>query len=50
VRAQVSRDLPTLEQHLNQAKQIARQVGVDPEKALKNRKDVARSKNPSRDD
>jgi putative membrane protein len=41
VRRVVNQDLPTLEQHFNQAKQIARQVGVDPEKALRNRKDIA---------
>jgi putative membrane protein len=49
VRVLVNRGLPTLEQHLNQAKEIGRQVGVDPEKALRNRKDVARSKNKDKD-
>jgi putative membrane protein len=50
VRRLVNSGLPTLEQHLAQAKQLARQVGVDPEKALKNRKDVARSRNQNQDD
>jgi putative membrane protein len=50
VRALVSRGLSTIEQHLAEAKQVGRQVGVDPEKALKNRKDVARNKNKDRDD
>jgi putative membrane protein len=45
VRRLVNQDLPSLEQHFNQAKQIARQVGVDPEKALRNRKDVAGERN-----
>jgi predicted outer membrane protein len=49
VRALVNRGLPTLEQHLDQAKQIGRQVGVDPEKALRNRKDIARDKNKDKD-
>jgi predicted outer membrane protein len=37
--------LPTLQQDLNQAKQVARQVGVNPDEALRNRSDVARDKN-----
>ena len=41
VRRLVNQDLPTLEQHFSQARQLARQVGVDPDKALKNRKDIA---------
>jgi putative membrane protein len=48
VRNLVNRGLPSLEQHLNEAKQIARQVGVDPEKALRNRKDIARERNQAR--
>jgi putative membrane protein len=48
VRRLVNQDLPTLEQHLNEARQIARQVGVDPEKALRNRKDIARERNRAR--
>ncbi|HEX6434763.1 MAG TPA: DUF4142 domain-containing protein [Gemmatimonadales bacterium] len=50
VRQMVNRSLSTFEQHLELAKQVGRQVGVDPEKALKNRKDVARNKNKDRDD
>jgi putative membrane protein len=45
VRRMVNQDLTTLEQHFNQAKQIARQVGVDPEKALRNRKDIDQERN-----
>jgi putative membrane protein len=45
VRELVNRGLPTLERHLEQAKQIGRQVGVNPEAALRNRTDVARDRN-----
>jgi putative membrane protein len=41
VRNLVNRDLPTVEQLYAQAQQVARQVGVNPEKALKNRTDIA---------
>jgi len=37
--------LPTLQQDLNQAKQVARKVGVNPEDALRKRTDLARDKN-----
>lgn len=45
VRRLVNQDLPTLEQHFSQARQLARQVGVDPDKALKNRKDIPQDGN-----
>lgn len=50
VRALVNRGLPTLEQHLAQSKQIGRKVGVDPNDALRNRKDIARDRNNDRDE
>jgi putative membrane protein len=50
VRRLVNEGLPTMEQHLSEAKRIARQVGVDPEKALRNRKDVARERGRDRND
>lgn len=49
VRTLVNRGLPTLEQHLSLAKQIGRQVGVDPEKALRNRKDIDRGRDKDKD-
>jgi predicted outer membrane protein len=45
VRNQVDRDLPTIQQLYAQAQQVSRQVGVNPEAALRNRTDVATSKN-----
>jgi putative membrane protein len=48
VRELVNRGLPTLRQHLEQAKQIGRQVGVDPDAALRNRSDIARDRNDDR--
>jgi putative membrane protein len=45
VRRLVNQGLPTEEQHLAQAKQIARQVGVDPDEAVR----VAREKNKNYD-
>lgn len=45
VRQLVSRGLPTMEQHFEQAKQIGRQVGVNPEAVLRNRTDLARDRN-----
>lgn len=50
VRRLVNQDLPTLEQHFSQARQLARQVGVDPDKALKNRKDIAHDGNQASKD
>ena len=44
VRRLVDAGLPTLEQHLSQAKQVGRQVGVNPDQALRNRTDIARDK------
>jgi putative membrane protein len=49
VRRLVNAGLPTLEQHFNQAKQIGRQVGVNPDNALRNRTDIARDKNKDKD-
>jgi putative membrane protein len=48
VRRLVNQGLPTMEQHLSEAKRIARQVGVDPEKALRNRKDIAKERGRDR--
>jgi putative membrane protein len=45
VRNQVDRDLPTIQQLYAQAQQVSRQVGVNPDAALRNRTDVATSKN-----
>jgi putative membrane protein len=45
VRRLVNQGLPTEEQHLAQAKQIARQIGVDPAEAVR----VAREKNMNND-
>ncbi|MFL5472643.1 MAG: DUF4142 domain-containing protein [Gemmatimonadales bacterium] len=44
VRRLVNAGLPTLEQNFNEAKRIGRQLGVDPNEALKNRTDVAKNK------
>lgn len=44
VRNMVNSGLPTLEQHLAEAKRLARKVGVDPEQALKNRTDIEKNK------
>jgi putative membrane protein len=44
VRQLVNNGLPTLEQNLAQAKQIGRKVGVNPDDALRNRKDIAKEK------
>jgi len=44
VRQLVNAGLPTLEQHFNEAKRIGRQLGIDPNEALKNRTDVAKNK------
>lgn len=48
VRNLVDRGLPTLEQHLAEAKRIGRQVGVNPEKALSNRDDIEKDKNKNK--
>jgi putative membrane protein len=48
VRRLVNRGLPTLQQHLAQSKQIGRQVGVDPEAALRNRTDIAQDRDDDR--
>jgi putative membrane protein len=50
VRNLVDRGLPILEQHFEQAKEIGRKVGVNPNNALRNRKDIARNRNRNRDD
>jgi putative membrane protein len=49
VRELVNRGLPTLERHFEEAKQIGRQVGVNPEMVLRNRTDLTREKNKDRD-
>ena len=48
VRRLVNNGLPTLEQHLAQAKQVGRQVGVNPDEALRNRKDIARDRDDNK--
>ena len=47
VRQLVNAGLPTLEKNFNEAKRIGRQLGVDPNEALKNREDVAKNKGKS---
>jgi putative membrane protein len=49
VRNLVNSGLPTLEQDLAEAKRLGRKVGVDPEKVLKNRTDLAKNKNKNKD-
>jgi len=49
VRRLVNADLPTLERHFNEAKRIGRQIGVNPNDALKNRTDIARDKGKNKD-
>jgi len=44
VRQLVNAGLPTLEQNFNEAKRLGRQLGIDPNDALKNRQDVAKNK------
>jgi len=44
VRQLVNAGLPTLEQNFNEAKRLGRQLGIDPNEALKNRQDVAKNK------
>jgi putative membrane protein len=49
VRNLVDRGLPTLEQDLAESKRIGRRVGVDPERALRDRTDIARDRNKDKD-
>jgi putative membrane protein len=49
VRQLVNRGLPMLEQHFSEAKRIARQVGVDPNDALRNRTDIAQERGSGKD-
>ena len=44
VRQLVNAGLPTLEQNFNEAKRLGKQLGIDPNEALKNREDVAKNK------
>ena len=44
VRQLVNAGLPTLEQNFNEAKRLGRELGIDPNEALKNRQDVAKNK------
>jgi putative membrane protein len=50
VRQMVNAGLPTFERNFNEAKRLGRQLGVDPEKALKNRTDVHKDKNDKNKD
>ena len=45
VRNQVDRDLPTIQQLNAQAQQVSRQIGVNPDAALRNRTDISTHKN-----
>jgi putative membrane protein len=49
VRQAVNAGLPTLEQNFNEAKRLGRQLGIDPNEALKNRSDVAKNKGKNKD-
>jgi putative membrane protein len=49
VRQLVNSGLPTLEQNFNEAKRIGRQLGIDPNEALKNRSDVTKNKGKNND-
>ena len=49
VRNLVNRGLPTQEELYTEAQQVARQVGVNPEKALKNRTDIANKDEKDKD-
>jgi putative membrane protein len=49
VRELVNSGLPTLEEHLAQAKQIGRRVGVNPDEALRNRKDIEKERDKDKD-
>jgi putative membrane protein len=49
VRELVNRDLPTMRQLYAQAQQVARNVGVNPEAALKNRTDIASTQDKDKD-
>jgi putative membrane protein len=49
VRNMVNRDLPAQQQLYSQAQQVARQVGVNPNAALKNRSDVATKEEKDKD-
>jgi putative membrane protein len=49
VRQAVNAGLPTLEQNFNEAKRLGRQLGIDPNEALKNRSDVAKNKGKNND-
>ncbi len=44
VRQLVNAGLPTLEQNFNEAKRLGRELGIDPNEALKHRQDVAKNK------
>ena len=46
VRQLVNRGIPTLEEHMDMAKRIGRQVGVDPDEALQGRR-ISRSDRPT---
>jgi putative membrane protein len=49
VRQLVNAGLPTLEQNFNEAKRLGRELGIDPNEALKNRQDVAKHKGKNND-
>jgi len=49
VRQLVNSGLPTLEKNFNEAKRIGRQLGVDPNEALKNRTDISANKGKNKD-
>jgi putative membrane protein len=49
VRNLVNGGLPTLEQHLADAKRLGRKVGLNPDQVLKNRTDIEKNKNKDKD-
>jgi putative membrane protein len=49
VRNLVNSGLPTLEQHLSEAKRLGRKVGLNPDQVLKNRTDIEKNKNKDKD-
>ena len=49
VRNLVNGGLPTLEEHLSEAKRLGRKVGLNPDQVLKNRTDIEKHKNKDKD-
>jgi putative membrane protein len=49
VRNLVNGGLPTLEQHLSEAKRLGRKIGLNPDQVLKTRTDIEKNKNKDKD-